>query len=149
MVHLRLNDPNTSRNPYINFITSLDRYPNHADALSILQRLAALFKPIMKAHGLQINSLEEYEPNDEFGGRNWNAGENIEMVLRSKLDHTRFLPFGLICYVFAHELAHNHVSDGMARAGSYADGILMLVRLSPPSPLTAHESCPREAWKAH
>lgn len=113
MVHLRLNDPDTSRNPYINYITSLPSYPDHEEAHRRLQQLAALFKPIMKKHGLQINSFEEYEPNPEFSGRNWNAGENIELVLRRR--GTRkgeaggggWLPFPLLCYVFSHELAHS------------------------------------------
>ncbi|PWN28882.1 WLM-domain-containing protein [Jaminaea rosea] len=105
MVHLRLNDGDTARNEYINFVSALDRHANKDDALRRLHQLAAIFKPIMKRHGLRVNHLVEYEPNPEFAGRNWNAGENIEMVLR---DHSGlFLPFGMICYVFAHELAHN------------------------------------------
>lgn len=105
--HLRLNDPDTARNPYINFTSSLQTYANHEEALHLLQALAAIYKPVMKTHGLHVNHLQEFEPNNEFAGRNWNAGENIEMVLRRRNDHSRFLPFGLICAVFAHELAHN------------------------------------------
>lgn len=85
----------------------MQTYTNHADALFRLQQLSAIFKPIMKSHGLQVNHLMEFEPNNEFAGRNWNAGENIEMVLRRRDDPSKFLPFGLICAVFAHELAHN------------------------------------------
>lgn len=59
----------------------------------------------MKKWGLEINHLQEFEPNREFAGRNWNAGENVEMVIRDV--RGKFLPFGMICSVFAHELAHN------------------------------------------
>lgn len=115
--HLRLNDPDTSRNPLVNFVSALDRYPNQQDALLRLQQLSAVFRPVMKRHGLTINSLEEYEPNPEFAGRNWNAGETIEMVLRTHSG--AFLPFGLVCGVFAHELAHNvHMNHVPSKHGA-------------------------------
>ncbi len=47
-----------------------------------LQQLAAQVHPVMKEHGFQINSLEEFEWNREFAGRNWNNGETVELVLR-------------------------------------------------------------------
>lgn len=113
MVHLRLNDGDTARNEFINFVSALDGHADKDDALRRLHQLAAIYKPIMKRHGLRINHLQEYEPNPEFAGRNWNAGENIEMVLR---DHSGlFLPFGLICSVFAHELAHNFQMNHSAK----------------------------------
>lgn len=104
--HLRLNDPEAAtRNDHINFITELKAYPDHEQALLRLRQLAAIYKPVMKEFGLQINHLQEYKHNQEFAGRNFNAGENVEMVLRGPSGG--FLPFEIVCSVFAHELAHN------------------------------------------
>lgn len=107
-----MNDPEEgTRNENINFITASKTWPDHEEALFRLRQLAAIYKPVMKSHGLQINHLQEYEHNREFAGRNFNAGENIEMVMRGP--NGRFLPFELVCSVFAHELAHNfHMNHG-------------------------------------
>ncbi|UZJ52519.1 hypothetical protein CBS101457_001839 [Exobasidium rhododendri] len=109
-VHLRLNDKDTSRNPFINFVTALPG-PRHDEALRRLQQLAAMAKPLMKDQGFHINSLEEYEFNREFAGRCWNNGEVIELVLTSEDGNWRPLQF--VLYVFCHELAHikhmNHI----------------------------------------
>lgn len=58
MVHLRLNEKEANPNPYINFITVL---PPSGDerARQLLRALAAQVKPVMKAHGFTVNSLEE------------------------------------------------------------------------------------------
>ncbi|GAO19247.1 hypothetical protein UVI_02054940 [Ustilaginoidea virens] len=50
-------------------------------------------------------SLEEYEPNREFVGRNFNAGEVVQLVLRS-VQTGRWLPFNCVQMVMMHELAH-------------------------------------------
>lgn len=76
MVHSRFNEKETSPNPYINFITSLPAEDSE-DARQFLRALAAQVRPIMKAHGLTVNSLEEYEHNAVFAGRNWESGETI------------------------------------------------------------------------
>lgn len=47
------------------------------EARQLLRALAAQIKPVMKAHGFSVNSLEEYEHNPVFAGRNWNNGETI------------------------------------------------------------------------
>jgi len=60
----------------------------------------------MKAHGMGLNSFNEYEWNPEFAGRNWNGGEIIELVLRRR--DGSFLPMGYLLTVMAHELAHIH-----------------------------------------
>ncbi|SPO28522.1 uncharacterized protein UTRI_04919 [Ustilago trichophora] len=111
MVHLRLNDPDTSRNKHINYITAL---PQHADcehAHHRLLQLAAQVQPLMKKHGFQINSLEEFQWNPEFAGRNWNNGETVELVLRRQ--DGSFAPLQWVLMVFCHELAHikfmNHI----------------------------------------
>jgi hypothetical protein len=56
MVHLRLNERETNPNPYINFISALNA---EEDSRQLLRALAAQVKPVMKAHGLTVNSLEE------------------------------------------------------------------------------------------
>ncbi len=65
----------------------------------------------MKKHGFQINSLEEFEWNREFAGRNWNNGETVELVLRRQ--DGSFAPLQWVLMVFCHELAHikymNHI----------------------------------------
>lgn len=59
----------------------------------------------MREHHLIVTSLEEYEPNREFVGRNFNAGEVVQLVLKSP--HTgRWLPFEYVQMVMMHELAH-------------------------------------------
>ncbi|KNZ43944.1 hypothetical protein VP01_968g2 [Puccinia sorghi] len=129
-------------NPYINFIRVLGDQP--ADKLSknknfqdsesarlIMRAISAVFfltkvlllkfisqvVPLMKAHGMGLNSLNEYEWNPEFAGRNvcdiWNGGEIIELVLRRR--DGSFLvgvsiPMGYLLTVMAHELAHIHHS---------------------------------------
>lgn len=59
----------------------------------------------MKANHLAITSLEEYEPNREFVGRNFNAGEVVQLVLRAP--HSgHWLGFRSVQMVMIHELAH-------------------------------------------
>lgn len=59
----------------------------------------------MKTNHLSIMTLEEYEPNPEFIGRNFNAGEIIQLVLRAP--HSgNWLSFRSVQMVMMHELAH-------------------------------------------
>ena len=51
-------------------------------ARAILDQLAAVFEPLMRETGISVRSLEEANYNRVFAGRNWNAGEVIELVLR-------------------------------------------------------------------
>lgn len=55
----------------------------------------------MREHHLSVMSLEEYEPNPEFVGRNFNAGEVIQLVLKSRSGH--WLPFHYVQMVMMHE----------------------------------------------
>jgi hypothetical protein len=57
MVHVRLNERETNPNLHINFISVLDA--EEEDARHLIRALAAQVKPVMKAHGFTVNSLEE------------------------------------------------------------------------------------------
>lgn len=61
MVHTRLNERETNPNPHINFITPLPMADEavQEEARQLLRALAAQLKPIMKSHGLSVNSFEE------------------------------------------------------------------------------------------
>ncbi|KAL6403142.1 hypothetical protein AUP68_12477 [Ilyonectria robusta] len=77
----------------------------------------------MREHTLLVTSLEEYEPNREFVGRNFNAGEVVQLVLKSP-STGRWLPFEYVQMVMMHELAHckqmNHSRAFWAVRNSYA-----------------------------
>ena len=68
-------------------------------------------------------SLEEFPPNREFVGRNFNAGEVIQLVLKSP-STGRWLPFEYVQMVMMHELAHckqmNHSRAFWAVRNQYA-----------------------------
>lgn len=79
--------------------------PDEEIAGNILNRIAAKVVPIMKKHGMDVMNLEEFEPNREFLGRfsfyctsltrrNWNAGENVELVLKTL--NGSWLPFTMV-----------------------------------------------------
>ncbi|GAA5827308.1 hypothetical protein JCM3770_004482, partial [Rhodotorula araucariae] len=102
--HRRFNNPNADPNDSITFIRVLQHLPDAEQAQKILDALAAQFKPIMKQWGFGVNSLVEHEWNPTFAGRNWNAGEIVEIVLRRK--DGSFAPYQFLLYVMCHELAH-------------------------------------------
>ncbi|KAL1679005.1 WLM domain-containing protein [Schizophyllum commune] len=108
MVHLRLNERETNPNPHINFISALHARSeeDRESARQLLLALAAQVRPVMKDHGFAVNSLEEYEHNKVFLGRNWNAGETIELVLRRP--DGSFMPTHFIMSTFCHE----HMNHG-------------------------------------
>ncbi|KAF9468114.1 WLM domain-containing protein [Collybia nuda] len=113
MVHTRLNEKESNPNPHINFISALpNRDPTENEsARQVLRALAAQVRPVMKAHGFSVNSFEEYEYNSVFSGRNWNAGETIELVLRRP--NGTFLPTFWLMSTLCHELAHiKHMNHG-------------------------------------
>ena len=111
---LRLNAQASSHpNNRITFIKPLALPPNptparqsdHDTADTFLRAIAAQCLPIMKGHYLSVTTLEEHEPNREFIGRNFNNGEIIQLVLRSK--NGGWLPFNMVQMVMMHELSHN------------------------------------------
>ena len=99
----RLNERTQRPNANINFIKPLES-PDKDVAQDFLERIAAQCHPIMKEHYLSVMSLEEYPPNAEFLGRNFNAGEVIQLVLKDRSG--RWLSFKFVQMVMMHELAH-------------------------------------------
>ena len=100
----RLNNPHPQPSSQIVFIKSLPG-PDETYARDFLERIAAICHPITKSNHLSIMTLEEHEPNSEFVGRNFNAGEIIQLVLKSQ--HTgQWLSFRTVQMVMMHELAH-------------------------------------------
>lgn len=77
----------------------------------------------MRKNHISVMTLEEYEPNREFVGRNFNAGEVVQLVLRSRRTG-RWLPFKYVQMVMMHELAHckqmNHSRAFWAVRNQYA-----------------------------
>ncbi|KAI4125679.1 MAG: hypothetical protein LQ347_005281 [Umbilicaria vellea] len=118
----RLNARRQSPNTRVVFIKPLPG-PGAAYAQDFLERIAAICAPIMKAHHLAIMSLEEYEPNPEFVGRNFNAGEVIQLVLKAPYSG-HWLPFRSVQMVMMHELAHcvqmNHAGAFWKVRNTYA-----------------------------
>ncbi|EGO52334.1 hypothetical protein NEUTE1DRAFT_90505 [Neurospora tetrasperma FGSC 2508] len=108
----RLNAKKSHPNDRIIFIKPL-KGPDEAIAQDFLERIAAQC---------------QYEPNREFVGRNFNAGEVIQLVLKSLSGH--WLPFNYVQMVMMHELAHckqmNHSRAFWAVRNNYADEMRLL-----------------------
>ena len=113
---LRLNHQKSSHpNDRVVFIKPLQRTATDQASYDIadtfLRAIAAQCLPIMKNHFLSVTTLEEHEPNREFIGRNFNNGEIIQLVLRTKSGG--WVPFQMVQMVMMHELAHNtHMNHG-------------------------------------
>lgn len=73
-------------------------------------------------------ALAEHEWNPEFAGRNFNAGELIELVLRGKSG--QWLPFRHVQLVMMHELAHckemNHSPSFWKVRNAYCEEVKVL-----------------------
>ncbi|KAH7401334.1 WLM domain-containing protein [Pyrenochaeta sp. MPI-SDFR-AT-0127] len=99
----RLNERTQRPNAHINFIRTLPG-PSSVVAEQILNRVAAICYPFMKSNMILVQALEEYPYNTEFVGRNFNAGEVIQLVLRDR--NGRWLSQRMVEMVMVHELAH-------------------------------------------
>lgn len=99
----RINERTQRPNALINFIRPLPG-PTAETAESILNRVAAVCYPFMKSNMILVQALEEFPYNTEFVGRNFNAGEVIQLVLKDR--HGRWLPQKMVEMVMVHELAH-------------------------------------------
>ncbi|TQS34404.1 hypothetical protein Golomagni_05214 [Golovinomyces magnicellulatus] len=100
----RINAKKSSPNQNIVFIKPRPG-PDESASKEYLERIAAQCVPIMKKNQLAVVSLEEYEPNFVFWGRNFNNGEVIQLVLKSP-STGRWLPFKFVQMIMIHELAH-------------------------------------------
>ena len=111
----RLNARHQPPTPHILFLKPLPG-PSAAHAESFLARIAALMHPILRTHRLSVTALEEFPANREFVGRNFNAGECVQLVLRGGSGGGGgWLPFRAVALVMVHELAHNeHMHHGRA-----------------------------------
>jgi hypothetical protein len=124
----RINERVKRPNALINFIKPLEG-PDKALAQDFLERVAAICYPIMKENHIVVMALEEYPPNPKFIGRNFNAGEVIQLVL--KAPHTgQWLPFKHVQMVMMHELAHckqmNHSRAFWKVRNAYSDELQVL-----------------------
>jgi len=99
----RLNERTQRPNALINFIRTIPG-PSSPIAENILNRVAAVCYPFMKSNMILVQALEEYPYNTEFVGRNFNAGEVIQLVLRDR--NGRWLSQRMVEMVMVHELAH-------------------------------------------
>ena len=99
----RINERTQRPNALINFIRTIPG-PTSKTAEQILNRVAAICYPFMKANMILVQALEEFPYNTEFVGRNFNAGEVVQLVLRDR--NGRWLPQRMVEMVMVHELAH-------------------------------------------
>jgi len=100
----RLNQRHQHPTPHIVFIKPLSG-PAEKVAHEFLSRVAAICHPIVRDNHLSVTTLEEFPHNNEFIGRNFNAGECIQLVLKFRTG--AWLPFRSVVMVMMHELAHN------------------------------------------
>ncbi|KAB2576314.1 DNA-dependent metalloprotease WSS1-like protein [Lasiodiplodia theobromae] len=136
----RLNERASRPNKLINFIKPLPG-SGAATAERILNRVAARCYPIMKANNIAVMALEEYEPNPEFVGRNFNAGEVIQLVFKSRdgrwlsvkqvemvMNHSRF--FWRVRNAYVEELralwAKGYTGEGLWGRGRELEGGAMV-----------------------
>jgi len=123
----RLNERAKRPNEFINFIRPRPG-ADEAKSKDFLERVAAIVSPIMKSNHLAVMALEEFSPNREFWGRNFNNGEVIQLVLKSM--DGRWLPLRHVQMVMIHELAHvkemNHSRFFWRLRNAYADELQAL-----------------------
>ncbi|KAI9736883.1 MAG: hypothetical protein M1818_005934 [Claussenomyces sp. TS43310] len=123
----RINARKKQPNDNLNFIKPLDGADSDV-ARDYLERIAAIVYPIMKRNHIYVMSLEEYAPNPEFLGRNFNAGEVIQLVLKTRSGH--WYPFKHVEMVMIHELSHckqmNHSKAFWNVRNGYADELKVL-----------------------
>lgn len=121
----RLNERTQRPNALINFIKPLTSSSpqDQKIAQDFLDRIAAQCYPVMKKDYISVMALEEHSWNPEFVGRNFNAGEVIQLVLKDR--HGRWLSFKFVQMVMMHELAHckqmNHSRFFWQVRNKYAD----------------------------
>ncbi|KAJ2395423.1 hypothetical protein GGI23_004306 [Coemansia sp. RSA 2559] len=94
-------------NPLIGSIHALKREPNADEALRLLQRIAALVRPIMQKRGWKVTKLREFFPrNASLLGLNVNRGLEVRIRLRPAHDNSQFLRYEDLLGTMLHELVH-------------------------------------------
>ncbi|SJL09620.1 uncharacterized protein ARMOST_13000 [Armillaria ostoyae] len=117
MVHARFNEKEPNPNPHVNFVTPLPGN-DQDDARQLLRALAAQVRPVMKAHGFVVNSLEEVGifPLSTLQSHTLHRlliMNHSELVLRRP--GGSFLPTYWLMSTLCHELAHiKHMNHGPA-----------------------------------
>ncbi|KAH9038391.1 WLM-domain-containing protein [Lactarius pseudohatsudake] len=82
--------------------------PRSDDALSLLQKVASLVKPIMRSHSWRLPVLAEFFPDSpNLIGLNINMGEKILLRLRPAWDPDAFYSEEDVVHTMLHELTHN------------------------------------------
>ncbi|KAK6351941.1 hypothetical protein TWF718_005089 [Orbilia javanica] len=104
-----LNDPDA----LIGTFFHLSNYPQADVALSTLQRVASLVKPIMRRHSFRIAKLAEFYPEMETNLLGLNTSfpgtsnlPIIQLRLRQPYDSRVFLPYESVVQTMLHELTH-------------------------------------------
>ncbi|KAJ1907567.1 hypothetical protein LPJ81_000665 [Coemansia sp. IMI 209127] len=94
-------------NPLIGSIHALKREPKTDEALRLLQRIAALVRPIMQKRGWKVTKLREFYPrNASLLGLNVNRGLEVRIRLRPAHDNSQFLRYEDLLGTMLHELVH-------------------------------------------
>lgn len=97
-----------SSSEYISTITALKRRDAADEALYLLQKIASMVKPVMKAQGLRVGTLCEFFPKDpRLLGLNVNHGMKICIRLRRHNNDKSFYPLTELLGTMLHELSHN------------------------------------------
>ena len=91
---------------YIKDIKCLVSFTRNSEALTLLQHLASLVKPIMSKRGWKVKRLKEFFPkNPSLLGLNINRGSEIRIRLRPASDKTVFLDCNDLIGTLLHEYA--------------------------------------------
>lgn len=86
----------------------LKGHPRSDEALSLLQKVASLVKPIMRSHGWRLPVLAEFFPDSpNLVGLNINMGQKILLRLRPAWAPDTFYDQEDIIHTMLHELTHN------------------------------------------
>ncbi|KAG2155682.1 WLM domain-containing protein [Suillus clintonianus] len=93
---------------FVKSFTHLKDRPHADRALPMLQRVAALVKPIMRKHGWILPLLSEFFPDSpNLVGLNVNGGEQILLRLRMPWAPDTFYEEDQVVRIMLHELTHN------------------------------------------
>ncbi|EPS38860.1 hypothetical protein H072_7359 [Dactylellina haptotyla CBS 200.50] len=104
-----INDPDS----LIGTFFHLANYPQSAQALDTLKRIASLVKPIMRKHHFRIAKLAEFypemEPNLLGLNTSFPGSSNLPIIqlrLRQPYDSRVFMPYESVVKTMLHELTH-------------------------------------------